>query len=86
MDDKGFHFEVEGPRRDYDRTTFCCKAFDEAVDFATEWMAELADGQDVGESDSVTFRTVAGPCERCYGTGHAIDRRLCAALKEVSDG
>ena len=60
------HFEVQGPRRDYDITTFCEEHATEAMDCAAEWLQEVADGCDIDDEVSVTFRVCAGKVDRCY--------------------
>ena len=61
------HFEVHGPGRDYDYSTFCEQCHLDAIKCATEWMAERFDGLDIGEDVSVTMKVVEGAADECYG-------------------
>lgn len=66
MSNDTFHFEVEGSRRDYDFSTFCENHQSEAMDFANEWLLELVDGTDVGDTVDIKVHVRKGAAERCY--------------------
>ena len=65
------HFEVHGPGRDYDYSTFCSTCHTDALECAKEWMAEVFDDLEPGESCKVEVLCVEGDladCEgECYG-------------------
>ena len=61
-----YHFEVEGPCRDYDITTFCEDHDQEALEYASEWLKDVFDSCEVGEERSITVRVCAGKVDRCY--------------------
>ncbi len=55
------HYRVEGPGRDYDTTEFCEAHNNEATEFASEWLFEVFDGADIGETVNVSMRICKGP-------------------------
>lgn len=64
------HFEVHGPRRDYDYTPFCSTCHTDALECAQEWMAEVFDALEPGEDCEVEIRCVEGEIDDeggCYG-------------------
>lgn len=61
------HYEVSGPGRDYDSTTFCAHCWPEALQCAKDWLEEAADGLDVEDIAKVEVAVCHGAPEHCYG-------------------
>lgn len=59
------YFEVSGPRRDFDCTTFCEDHAKQALDYATEWLWEAFDALDDGEEIAIKVEFKIGT-ERCF--------------------
>ena len=68
MADKAFHFEVHGQCRDYDYSIFCSECDADAIELATEWLAEAFDAMEIDEVRTITVKTVLGASEVCYGS------------------
>lgn len=87
MADRAFHYEVEGPFRDYNYTPFCSDCNTAAQECAAEWLAEVFDGLDIGESVSVTMKVVAGDLpndEPCANPDHAARVQQMAQFRKES--
>ncbi len=61
------HFIIEGQCRDYDFSTFCEECWPACLEFAQEWLEELADGCDVDEKVKIEFEVKNGSPDFCYG-------------------
>lgn len=64
------HFEVHGPRRDYDYTPFCSECHTDAIECAQEWLAEVFDDLEPGEDCQVEVRCVEGEIDDDEGGCH----------------
>ena len=65
------HFLVGGQCRDYDYTTFCEDCWPACLEFMQNWLEELADGCDEGQTVKIEFTVKQGECEFCSNCGKA---------------